>query len=145
MDGVQKPQSPTGAPPPLPPQPRWGDSVQALFNWNQRNGREQQAEHDLSSAQEQLQAMQTLLEELPEIFERKFQARLRPILEQQQQLLHDNAALRQQLLQLQPAQDSSGKPLLLPAREQQVGLRSSLHKMLPWRRPSRPRTDDLAA
>ena len=145
MDEAQQPHTPAGAPPPLPPQPRWGDSVQAVFNWNQRNGRDRQAEHDLSSAQEQLQAMQTLLEELPEIFERKFQARLRPILEQQQQLLHDNAALRQQLQQLQPAQDSSAKPLLLPAREQQVGLRSSLHKMLPWRRPRRPRGDDLAA
>ena len=53
----------------------------------------------LAAAQEQLAQLDALLRELPEIFERKFQQRLQPVLERQAQLLEDNRQLRQQLHQ----------------------------------------------
>ena len=43
-------------------------------------------------------ALETLLDELPELFESRFHQRLQPLLDQQQQLLRDNADLKQQLL-----------------------------------------------
>ena len=61
--------------------------------------------------------MHEMLEDLPEIFERKFRQRLHGILEQQQLLLSDNQALHERLRALQPA-DSDPEPrtpLLLPA------------------------------
>lgn len=44
--------------------------------------------------------MEELLRNLPEIFERKFQQRLQPLLERQDHLLEENQHLRQQMLQL---------------------------------------------
>ena len=44
--------------------------------------------------------MEELLRDLPEIFERKFQQRLQPLLERQDRLLEDNQHLRQQMRQL---------------------------------------------
>jgi|688.fasta_scaffold48236_7 hypothetical protein len=55
----------------------------------------------LADTRERIAAMESLLEELPALFEARFRERLAPLLQQQQQLLSDNAALRQQLLQLQ--------------------------------------------
>ena len=63
--------------------------------------RREMLEQELARTREELQAMQTLLEELPAVFEDKFRQRLQPLLEQQQRLLEDNANLRQQL-QLMP-------------------------------------------
>ena len=54
----------------------------------------------LAAAQEQLTQLDALLRELPDIFERKFQQRLQPLLERQAHLLEDNQQLRQQLRQL---------------------------------------------
>ena len=70
--------------------------------------------------------MQTLLEELPALFEDKFRQRLQPMLEQQQRLLDDNATLRQHLLQLQPAQDSNRRPLLMPRQQERPRMRQAL-------------------
>jgi len=61
---------------------------------------ESQAQQQLAAAQEQLAQLDALLRELPEIFERKFQQRLQPVLERQAQLQEDNRQLRQQLHQL---------------------------------------------
>ena len=61
---------------------------------------------------EQLQA---LLEELPEIFERKYQQRLEPLLEHQYRLLEDNALLMDQLRLLQSGADDGAVPRLLSA------------------------------
>ena len=58
--------------------------------------------------------MDALLRDLPEIFERKFQQRLQPLLERHQHLLEDNQQLRQQLRQL-TASDADMRPLP-PAR-----------------------------
>ncbi|MBM5800311.1 MAG: hypothetical protein FJ077_05630 [Cyanobacteria bacterium K_DeepCast_35m_m2_023] len=60
-------------------------------------------------------AMEALLEELPAMFEAKFQDRLQPLLDQQQRLLSGNADLRQQVLLLQGSDQVVGRrPRLLP-------------------------------
>jgi hypothetical protein len=79
-----------------------------------------------------LEAVQALLEELPQIFERKFQSRLQPILGEQERLIQENSALRQQLLQLQPGARAQ-QPMLPPVPEPgRIGLRSTLRRVLPW-------------
>ncbi|KMM16598.1 hypothetical protein [Synechococcus sp. GFB01] len=112
-----------------------------MFSWTQQSGREQQLQKELQAARDELEAMQGLLSDLPEIFERKFQSRLEPILEQQHRLLEDNAALRQQLLQIQPQQGSQERRLLMPGPETSdcdaprgQGLRHTLKRLLPWSR-----------
>lgn len=50
----------------------------------------------------ELEELQTLLEELPGIFERKFEQRLQPVLNQQQLLLAENERLRAQVERLLP-------------------------------------------
>lgn len=68
----------------------------------------------LSETRARIAAMEALLDELPAIFEAKFRQRLQPLLEQQQQLLDDNAELRQQLLMLQASETPRRRPRLLP-------------------------------
>ena len=60
------------------------------------------AEHKLAEARLQIAELEALLEEIPEIFERKFEQRLQPVLERQERLLDDNADLRQQIQLLAP-------------------------------------------
>ena len=63
-------------------------------------------------------ALHEMLEDLPEIFERKFRQRLQGVMEQQQRLLADNQALRDRLYALQPAGSEAaglGMRLLPPA------------------------------
>lgn len=95
--------------------------------------------------------MHELLEELPEIFERKFQGRMLPLLEEQHRLLRDNAALRQKVQQLLPQVDQQPTAALLPASldtlDEETELspqppeqgtpppRSRWRSLLPWRRP----------
>jgi hypothetical protein len=52
----------------------------------------------LQDTRRRIAALEALLDELPELFERRFRQRLQPLLDQQQQLLRDNADLRQRLL-----------------------------------------------
>ena len=61
------------------------------------------AERQLAEARLQISEMEALLEDLPEIFERKFSQRLQPVLERQEQLLADNRSLHQQIQRLAPA------------------------------------------
>ena len=61
---------------------------------------------ELETAQAELHSLHELLEEIPEIFERKFEQRLQP-------LLAENQALRQQLRQLKPADPAPRRPRLL--------------------------------
>ena len=58
------------------------------------------SEQQLAEARLRLSEMEELLRDLPEIFERKFQQRLQPLLERQDRLLEDNQHLRQQMRQL---------------------------------------------
>ena len=81
-------------------------------------GREQQLRENQARLEEELGDLYRLLEDLPNIYEHKFQQRLQGTLEQQQLLFADNRLLRERLLALQPsAQDSSldGSRLLLPS------------------------------
>lgn len=57
---------------------------------------------------EESAALQDLLEDLPEIYERKFRQRLQGILEQRQLLLADNHRLREQLHALLPLAAEAG-------------------------------------
>jgi len=52
----------------------------------------------LQDTRRRIAALETLLVDLPELFESRFRQRLQPLLEQQQNLLHDNAVMRQELL-----------------------------------------------
>jgi hypothetical protein len=85
------PASSPGAPPP-PPAPPTVTSAEAL--------RLALSEQQLAEARLRLSEMEELLRDLPEIFERKFQQRLQPLLERQDRLLEDNQHLRQQMRQL---------------------------------------------
>ena len=71
----------------------------------------QQLEQELAAARAELVALHALLEDIPQIFERKFQQRLQPLLE-------DNANLRHQLQQLQGAPEPGRQPQLPPAPRQ---------------------------
>ncbi len=61
------------------------------------------AEQQLAAAKNQIAQLESLMEDLPAIFERKFKQRLQPVLERQEQLLADNRDLEQQIRQLAPA------------------------------------------
>ena len=52
----------------------------------------------LQDTRSRIAALESLLEDLPELFESRFRQRLQPLLDQQRLLLRDNADLRQQLL-----------------------------------------------
>lgn len=87
----------------------------------------QQLERELARTREELQAMQALLEDLPNIFENKFRQRLQPLLEQQQRLLSENTVLRQHLHQLQPGVGTAPhQPVLLPQQQERPRLRRAL-------------------
>jgi hypothetical protein len=77
-------------------------------------------ELELTAARDEVHALHQMLEDLPEIFERKFRQRLQTVLDHQQHLLADNHALRERLYALAPAAAGSptaggGKPALPPA------------------------------
>lgn len=80
----------------------------------------QQLELELAAAHDELKALHEMLEDLPEIFERKFQQRLATVMEHQKHLLADNQALRERLYTLSPGEKMDGpgsgrsQPLLLP-------------------------------
>ena len=79
---------------------------------------QQRLEQDLAAAQAELGALHALLEDIPQIFERKFQQRLQPLLE-------ENANLRHQLQQLQGAPEL-GRQLQLPPAPRQPRIRKAL-------------------
>ena len=97
----------------------------------------QQLEMELAAALEELKALHEMLEDLPEIFERKFQQRLATVMEHQKHLLDDNQALRERLYSLNPAASEgpppgSGrpKPLLLPTVAMKEGWGQALKRAL---------------
>ena len=64
-------------------------------------------ERELATALAEITSLNELLEDIPEIFERKFQQRLQP-------LLAENQALRHQVLQLQASPTNYRAAELLP-------------------------------
>lgn len=106
--------------PPLTAEPaggRAGDQALAAAN--------RLLELELAEVQEEVEALQELLEELPAIFERKFQQRLTRVLQERRQLEADNRSLRSHLRSLAPGRElevGSQRPhgLLPPASESAV-------------------------
>jgi len=97
----------------------------------------QQLEMELAAARDELKALHEMLEDLPEIFERKFQQRLATVMEHQKHLLDDNQALRERLYSLNPAAadgppPGSGRPqpLLLPTVARREGWGQALKRAL---------------
>ncbi len=96
----------------------------------------QQLEMELAAARDELKALHEMLEDLPEIFERKFQQRLATVMEHQKHLLDDNQALRERLYSLNPAADvpppGSGRPqpLLLSTVARKEGWGQALKRAL---------------
>jgi hypothetical protein len=97
----------------------------------------QQLEMELAAARDELKALHEMLEDLPEIFERKFQQRLATVMEHQKHLLDDNQALRERLYSLNPAAadgppPGSGRPqpLLLPTVARKEGWGQALKRAL---------------
>lgn len=69
-------------------------------------------QQQLDAIREQLESHRILLESLPEIFEQRFEQRLKPMLGHRERLAAENELLRQQLLQA-PAADAAA-PALAP-------------------------------
>jgi hypothetical protein len=69
--------------------------------------------HELEATQEEIANYQGLLKDLPEIYERKFNERLKPVLDRQQHLLDERESLLQQLHHVLPGSESlnSHQPL----------------------------------
>jgi len=95
----------------------------------QQTGRALLLRSELEAARNELNALQDMLEELPAILERKFQQRLRGLLDQQRVLIARNESLRERLLALTPSPEptslAEGAPSGLV-----VGFRRSLQKAL---------------
>lgn len=96
-----------------------------------------QLEMELAAARDELKALHEMLEDLPEIFERKFQQRLATVMEHQKHLLDDNQALRERLYSLNPAAadgppPGSGRPqpLLLSTVVRKEGWGQALKRAL---------------
>jgi hypothetical protein len=144
----------------LPPEPKWSSPAASVFAWAQHNlpptnqqqrlaqppqpaaealALQQRLQKERDEARAELAAMHELLEDLPQIFERKFQQRLKPILE-------DNVQLRSQLQQLQQLQGSPepGRQPQLPPIPRKPRIRKALRHAfgLP---SSDPQSDQQAA
>ena len=99
------------------PEPKWSSAAASVFIWAQEqhksaaaapSDRELRAvERELATAHAELTRLHELLEDIPEIFERKFQQRLQP-------LLAENHALRHQVLQLETSRSNLRQAELLP-------------------------------
>ena len=106
----------------LVPEPKWPSAAASVFVWakdqlspapeappESPNFRELRAvERELATALAEITSLNELLEDIPEIFERKFQQRLQP-------LLAENQALRHQVLQLQSSPTDFRAAELLPS------------------------------
>ena len=68
-------------------------------------------ERELAEVEEEVGALQEMLQELPAIFERKFQARLHQLLDHQHCLEGENHALRKRLLAIAPGAENDPLPL----------------------------------
>ncbi|MCU0530105.1 MAG: hypothetical protein MUD04_11630 [Cyanobium sp. Prado107] len=90
----------------IPPAPQWPgeptEPTDPLLASHQLAWKRESLEKELAACREELAAMRALLDDLPRIFESKFENRLRPLLEQKERLLQGNEGLREQLRQLEP-------------------------------------------
>ena len=90
-------------------------------------------EMELAAARDEIRALHEMLEDLPEIFERKFQQRLATVLEHQKHLLADNQALRNRLYGSSGG-DGPGsgpsQPAMLPTATRKPGWGQALRRAL---------------
>ena len=77
-----------------------------------------QSQEELERARQQIAELESLLAELPGIFERKFSQRLEPILERQRLLSAENERLQQGRPQLKPQSSERDEPLILPLQSE---------------------------
>jgi hypothetical protein len=110
-----------GAPPPLSTAPLPAAAVEPAHALVRRD---HNLELELEAARAEVAALHEMLEDLPEIFERKFRQRVQGLVQEQQRLMHDNQMLRERLYTLTPA-----TPTPRIARER-VGLRRTLREVL---------------
>ena len=68
-------------------------------------------ERELADLEGEVAALQEMLQELPTIFERKFQGRLQQLLDQQHRLEGENQTLRKRLLAIAPGAENEPLPL----------------------------------
>lgn len=132
------PLAESSSPPPLAPQ---GDAALKVATLRLRR--------ELAEVQEEVGALQEMLEELPSIFERKFQQRLRKVVDQQRLLEADNSNLRRRLLALAPGVDPEALPLrphglLPPSLRTALKLRQQEALEAPVLSGAEPTTDGLA-
>jgi len=110
----------------------------------------QRLELELHSSQAEVAALHEMLEDLPEIFERKFRQRVQSLVDDQQRLLNENQILRDRLYALTPTTPTApqalrgeremrqtGLPITLPGRLRNAldGLRRRPAKSAVSRRP----------
>ena len=112
------------------PEPKWPSAAASVFVWAKDqltpaaeappeapNFRELRAvERELATALAEITSLNELLEDIPEIFERKFQQRLQP-------LLTENQALRHQVLELKTSPTHFRAAELLPPVKRSHGQR----------------------
>jgi hypothetical protein len=96
------PLTPVALPTPQPLTPQ-GDAALEVATLRLRR--------ELAEVQEEVAALQEMLQELPSIFERKFQQRLSKVVDQQRLLEANNSSLRRRLLALAPGGDPEALPL----------------------------------
>ena len=95
----------------------------------QQAGGALQLRSELEAARNELNALQDMLEELPAILERKFQQRLRGLLDQQRVLIARNESLHERLLALTPSPQPTSQPQGAPSGLA-LGFRRSLQRAL---------------
>lgn len=117
----------------IPPPPQWwadtpgrdaargsgagAGPADSLFSPHQQAWKRDSLRQEVAACRQELASMQALLDDLPGIFESKFENRLQPLLEQRQRLLEGNQELREQLSRLLPGgMPSAGS--LMPAEAQ---------------------------
>ena len=123
------------APPPPPPpadSPSPARRGEGLLLASARERRQLQLE--LEAARAEIDALHEMLEDLPEIFERKFRQRVQGLVEEQRRLLADNQLLRDRLYALTPATPTASRALpsqtSFSSRDRHPRLRHSLRSAL---------------
>ncbi|MFM8674569.1 MAG: hypothetical protein ACKOCA_06010 [Vulcanococcus sp.] len=122
------PPAPT-VPPPIsasPPAAANGLPALRLVSDNDPASTTRRRERELAELEEEVAALQELLEERPSIFERTFRGRMEGLTRQQAQLQANNRALRQRLKAIAPGAEIDPPPArprrLLPAAVVRPGI-----------------------
>lgn len=94
---------------------RESESLTSVLASHHQAWRLESVNRELSATREELDAMRSLLEKLPAIFEQRFNSRIEPLMKERELLLSETNRLRQHLLELTPNSGSLPLPSLPPA------------------------------